>query len=164
MAIGSIGFRRTQTGATYLALLFLVAVLSIVATSASSLWVTVNARSKERELLFIGAQFREAIKQYYLRTPGTVKRYPATLSDLLKDDRQLQLTRYLRRIYLDPLTGRAEWGIVRGPGGGIIGVYSLGPGRPFKQGNFDDENAEFVDATSYANWWFVYLPEGARAD
>lgn len=146
-----------QAGVTYIALLFFVALMSIAATSTANLWVTTNQRSKERELLFVGAQFRSAVERYYEETPGTVKRYPTSLADLLKDDRHLQTVRHLRRIHVDPMTGVAEWGEVRAPDGGIMGVFSLGDGTPRKQAGFDPELSAFVDATSYAEWKFVYI-------
>ena len=36
----------------------------------------------------------------------------------------------------DPLTGSADWGVVKGPDGGVIGVYSQAPGKPLKQDGF----------------------------
>jgi hypothetical protein len=67
---------------------------------------------------------------YFQRSPGTAKRYPARLGDLLEDRRFLSRQRYLRRIYVDPMTGKAEWGLVQAPQGGVMGVYSLAEGKP----------------------------------
>lgn len=64
-------------------------------------------REKEAELLYIGRLYREAIKQYYLSSPGSVQKYPASLEDLRKDPRSLVTRRYLRRLYPDPITGKA---------------------------------------------------------
>lgn len=150
--------RRNQLGLTYVALLILVAIMSVLSMTAASMWVTINQRSKERELLFVGDQIRTAIASYYERTPGTVKRYPLTLADLLKDDRHLQLVRHLRRVPLDPLSGTYAWQEIKGPGGGIVGVYSSAPGQPLKQAGFEGGFSAFEGAESYAEWKFVYIP------
>lgn len=147
-----------QRGFTYLALLLAVVVIGIGLVAASEVWSQSRQREKERELLHIGEQFRQAIALYYERTPGPVKRYPEKLEDLLQDRRYLVKQRYLRRIFADPMTGKPEWGLVPAPGGGIMGVYSLSPGHPVKLANFNDANKKFKDAQSYSQWQFVYEP------
>jgi type II secretory pathway pseudopilin PulG len=62
-------------------------------------------RDKEAELLFRLGEFRRAIARYR-QDHG---RYPSELKDLLEDKTQLQVRRYLRRIYSDPTTGEADW-------------------------------------------------------
>lgn len=99
-----------QAGFTYLAALFLIATTGILLASIGMTWSTLNQRGKERDLLFVGDQFRKAIGQYYEHTPGTLKKYPASLNDLLKDERHLLTQRYLRKIYRDPMTRVREWG------------------------------------------------------
>src|SRR6266852_4037970 len=105
-----------QAGFTYLVAMFAV---------TSEVWSQSRQREKEKELLFVGGQFREAIALYYQRTPGAVKRYPEKIEDLLEDKRYLSLQRYLRKIHADPMTGKSQWGTIAAPGGGIIGVHSL---------------------------------------
>jgi type II secretory pathway pseudopilin PulG len=148
---------RRQAGLTYLALLFFVAVMGALLAMTGLLWSTAQQRQKERELLFIGNAYRAAIGAYYESTPGTVKRYPATLAALLRDDRQAAMVRHLRRIYLDPMTLSAEWGTVAGPDGGIMGVYSRSDGEPVKHGGFDSPYRDFVHARHYSEWRFVYV-------
>lgn len=147
-----------QIGIAYIALLFFVATMSVMAAATASLWVTTNQRMKEKELLFVGTQLRNAIAAYYELSPGTVKRYPIALSDLLKDDRYLHTVRHLRRIHVDPMTGTPLWGEVKAPDGGIMGVHSLAKTEPTKRAGFDSEYAEFTGATSYAEWKFIYIP------
>lgn len=147
-----------QGGVTYLGLLFLIAFAGILASTTGVLWSSAQQRWKERELLFVGNEFRRAIQLYYQQTPGTVKRYPAKLEDLLKDTRQLTTQRYLRRLYNDPMTSSQEWGLVEAPGGGIMGVYSKSTATPFKQANFKERDADFEKAKIYADWKFVYVP------
>jgi len=70
---------RTQAGFTYLAILFAIAISGVVLTEVGINWAQENQREKERQLLFVGNQFRQAIALYYERTPSAVKRYPPTL-------------------------------------------------------------------------------------
>jgi hypothetical protein len=121
-----------QSGITYLAVLFFVAASSAMLAAVGTIWSHERQRQKEEELIWIGNQFRQAIALYYHRSPGTVKRYPAKLEDLLEDHRHLNVARYLRRIYRDPLTGKAEWGLIPAPSGGIMGVHSLSHAKPVK--------------------------------
>ena len=155
-------FRRRERGYTFLALLLTVALLGLGLAGASELWSRTQQRERERELLFAGNQIRAAIAQYYFRTPGAVKRYPRRLEDLLQDDRYPNVTRYLRRIYNDPMTGQPAWGLVEAPGGGIMGVYSPSSVAPLKRGGFTPENKDFEAATRYAEWRLVFNPEALR--
>lgn len=145
-------------GFTYLALLFAVAIMGTLAAGAGLMWSTAQRRAAEAELLFIGDEFRTAIGAYYERTPGTLKRYPRSLDDLLQDNRQLSTVRHLRRIYRDPLSAAAEWGVVRAPDGGISGVYSLCAKAPLKRSRFSERNKAFKNAQNYTQWQFIYQP------
>lgn len=120
-------------------------------------------REKERELLFVGNQFRQAIGAYYERTPGAVKRFPRALEELLEDRRYPMPQRYLRRMYADPITGKREWGLVEAPGGGIMGVYSLSEAQPIKTGAFTARDGTFADTGRYSDWTFSYVPANAPA-
>lgn len=152
--------RRPQTGFTYLALLFFIALIGVGLGSIGLLWHRAQQAEKEQELLFIGNEFRTAIKAYYYGISG-VNMYPAQLSDLLKDPRQLTPRRYLRKIYLDPMTLKTQWGLVQTPEGHIMGVYSLSADAPQKKANFSANDRAFMGAQSYADWKFVFLPEGS---
>lgn len=147
-----------ESGFTYLGLIFFVAVMGIALAMAGTLWSFSKQREKERELLFIGEQFRRAIGQYYEHTPGTIKRYPQSLNDLLQDNRYVSVQRYLRRIYRDPITKDTEWGLVQAPTGGVMGVYSKSVSTPIKVGGFRFSDRAFEDAKRYSDWAFVYVP------
>lgn len=147
-----------QGGFTYLALLFAVALAGIVLAATGVVWSTERQRERERELLFVGNQFRQAIGSYYERSPGLVKRYPRSLNDLLKDDRYLSTQRHLRQIYTDPITGSPEWGLIAAPEGGVMGVYSLSNEKAVKRSGFAFRDAEFEGAAKYSQWRFVYRP------
>jgi type II secretory pathway pseudopilin PulG len=147
-----------QAGFTYLGVLFLVAIMGVGLAATGMIWSTAQQREKERELLFVGHEFRKAIGSYYERTPGTVKRYPANFTDLLKDNRQLATVRHLRRMYVDPMGGQPAWGIVRAPDGGIMGVHSLAKTQPIKREKFAQHDAAFEKSASYQDWRFIYEP------
>lgn len=140
--------------------LFVVVLMGTGLAKAGVLWQTAQKRDGEEELLFVGHQYAKAIELYYLNTPGQIKRYPRELGDLLKDARQQGIKRYLRKLYADPITGKAEWGIVNAPDGGIAGVYSLSTAEPLKKANFKYVDRAFADKTRYSEWIFGYLATG----
>lgn len=152
-----------QRGFTYLAVLFMVAIMGAVLGATAVVWRTMNQRDKEQELLFIGHEFRRAIGQYYERTPGKAKQFPKKLEDLLEDKRQTTLTRHLRKLYVDPFSASKEWGLVQGPKDTITGVYSLSRLMPVKSGNFAEEDEDFEGASSIAGWKFVYTAPAPSA-
>jgi type II secretory pathway pseudopilin PulG len=145
-------------GFTYLGLIFIVALIGVTLAMAGTLWSFAKQRETERQLLFIGDQFRQAIGRYYERTPGTVKLYPQSLKDLTLDNRYVSTQRYLRRIYSDPITGEKDWGILIAPTGGIMGVYSKSTLMPIKVGQFKYADRLFENAKHYSDWAFVYIP------
>ncbi|CAN5905071.1 hypothetical protein BH11PSE12_BH11PSE12_32750 [soil metagenome] len=153
---------RHQSGITYLAVLVLVALMGAVLAATGIIWKTTQQREKERELLFVGAQFRTAILLYYEKSAGRGKQYPKTLDDLLQDNRSPVMQRHLRKIYIDPMTRKNAWGLVPGPNGGIMGVYSLSEDEPIKSGNFSLVNNAFEDKAKYSEWQFVYLANQAN--
>lgn len=149
---------RKDQGITYLALLFIVALSGVALAGAGVLWSFERQREKERELLFIGGQFRDAIRGYYERSPGLVKRFPARLEDLLQDHRFLGVQRHLRQIYVDPMTGTPHWGLIQAPEGGIMGVVSTATGRTIKRAGFGEAAPELEGKERYDEWRFMYRP------
>lgn len=147
---------KKESGFTYLALLAFVAISGAGLAAMGMLWSTAQQREKENDLLFVGNEFRSAIASYYQRTPGTMKRYPSRLEDLVADNRQLATVRHLRKIYADPITVKREWGVVRAPDGGVMGVYSLATDQPIKRGNFHYVDRFFNYARKYSDWKFIY--------
>lgn len=147
---------KRQEGYTFLWLLLLVAFLGLSLTMAAEIQTTSTQRDKEKELLFLGHQFRAAIGAYYQsQIAGRPPEYPATLEDLLKDSRVPTTRRYLRRIFVDPMTARSEWGLIR-VGGRIAGIYSLSNGLPIKQDGFEAEDGRFQGKAGYNQWLFTY--------
>ena len=156
-------------GFTYVGLLLLIVFFGLGSVGVARVLVSSERGDKEKELLFVGAQFREAIGVYY--AAGAGGRYPEKLEQLLADDRYPTVVRYLRRIYPDPITGRTEWGLVMAPQGGIMGVFSLSEREPMKRTYFESPNQVLNDAVvmaekrdgarySYRDWQFVYVAGG----
>lgn len=150
--VSYMNLKRRGGGFTYLAVLFVVAIMGAGLALVGVVWHTAAVREREAELLYAGNQYRKAIERYYLSGP---RRYPSSLSDLLKDPRKPGTERYLRRLYPDPFTGK-DWGIVNAPDGGIMGVYSLSEDKPFKSANFRPRDAAFEGAAKYSDWKFVH--------
>jgi type II secretory pathway pseudopilin PulG len=150
--------RPRQAAFTYVGLLIAVAVLGVGLAAIGQVWRTVAAREKERELLFIGDQYRAALRNYYIGTPAGQSRYPRRLEDLLEDRRLPVMRRHLRRAYPDPITGSDQWGIVPSFDGGIAGVYSLSEQHPLKIARFTDADEIFEGAKRYSDWKFAYAP------
>ncbi|MFZ1909200.1 MAG: type II secretion system protein [Burkholderiales bacterium] len=155
--------RTAQRGFTYIGVLILVAIMGVLLSLAGRVWHTEAVRGREAQLLFVGDQYREAIRRYAEATPAGAARYPRALSDLLLDARKPEVERYLRRLYADPITGGSEWGLVKAPDGGIAGVYSLSDAKPLKQANFPPADAAFEGSGKYADWQFVYAPISGTA-
>jgi type II secretory pathway pseudopilin PulG len=95
---------RAQHGFTYIGLLFFVVIVTFALSGLATAWHTMAQREREAELLFVGEQFRRAIESYFLQSPGRSK-LPASLDDLLLDERHPVTKRHLRRLYRDPMTG-----------------------------------------------------------
>ena len=151
-------YRARQTGFTYLGLLFAIVILGITLSTVGVVWSTQIRRDREAELLFTGDQIRDAIGRY--RASGGL--YPQALTDLLEDKRFPVVRRYLRRIYVDPMTGSADWELITGPDGGILGVASRSTQKPIKVAGFSMTEAGFANAECYCDWRFVYVARYGR--
>ena len=146
---------RSQEGFTYIGILLAVALIGTQLAVAGVVWSFARARQNERELLFVGNQFRTAITQYYLNPKGLQKEYPRRLEDLVKDPRHAGTVRHLRKIYTDPITGKVQWGLIKTPDGSIVGIYSLSDKAPIKTANFLPEDKIFENKQRYSDWKFV---------
>jgi type II secretory pathway pseudopilin PulG len=145
--------KPVQRGFSYLTVLFMVAILAGGLALVGELWHTSAAREKEAELLFAGHQYRKAIERYYLSGPQ--RQYPRELEHLLKDPRRPGAERYLRRLYPDPVSGKA-FALLKAPDGGILGVHSPSEEKPLKTGGFKERDAAFEGKAKYSEWQFVH--------
>ena len=147
--------RRASQGFAYLWLLLVIALMGVGFASVLELHQTSVRRDQEEQLLWIGRQYVAAIESYRGATvPASAAPYPAALDDLLKDPRFPGTKRHLRRVYADPLTGRAEWGFVRRDGR-IIAIHSLSATKPIKQAGFLPGEESFRAAEHYSDWVFT---------
>lgn len=150
--------KRSSSGFTMLAVL---AALTLLGLSLQGvMWVvsTQTQREREWELLQVGAEIRAAIGRYVESSPGVAPQWPPSLEALLDDRRSVSLRRHLRRVYPDPLTRSADWGIVRAPDGGVAGVFSKSEARPIREGGLDLAMFGLGPAARYSEWRFVYVP------
>jgi type II secretory pathway pseudopilin PulG len=146
-------------GFTYIGLLVAVAILGVMLAAAGSLWSFAAQREKEQELLFIGHQFRQAIGRYYVAGGF---RYPRELADLLDDNRSAVPRHFIRQIYRDPMTGEADWQIIRAADGGVMGIASSSKATTIKRANFGLFDMGFKDKECYCDWQFLYDPRLGR--
>jgi type II secretory pathway pseudopilin PulG len=147
-------------GFTYLSLIIVVAIVAMVTASAIKLGSVLQRSRAEQELLDIGAAFSDALKSYADATPQGLPTQPPSLKELLKDPRFPGTRRHLRKIFVDPMTGKAEWGIVYlGDKVGVLAVYSLSDARPVKIGNFPVRYSGFEGKSRISEWKFTVSAE-----
>jgi hypothetical protein len=115
---------------------------------------TTQQREREAQLLWVGAQYRQAIGSYHAASPGSIQQFPRTLQDLVEDKRFPTPRRHLRRLYADPITGQPDWTLVLEQGA-IVGVASRSLREPLKQAHFSSKDGGFTGMRSYAEWRFL---------
>lgn len=144
-------------GFTLIGALMVVVISGIMLGMAGQSWKTVMQREREEELLFRGQQIRNAITHWYTPRAGEHAATPLqSLRDLLEDPRSTGKTRYLRRLYTDPMTGK-EWNVIADPAKGIRGVFSTSTAQPFKVAGFPTELKTLEGKKSYQDWKFEYV-------
>jgi len=151
------GIRRgRQAGFTYLGLIIFVTIIGLVGAATLKIGALLQRAAAEEELLDIGAAFSAALDSYAAATPQGASPYPPSLKELLKDPRVPGVRRHLRKIFVDPLTGKAEWGVVYLGDGttGVVAVHSLSTAKPLKVANFDGRFAGLDNADTISAWRF----------
>jgi general secretion pathway protein G len=106
-----------QSGLTLVELIVTVAILAILASAVVPLARFRAKREKERELRYDLWQMRDAIDRYkdaadrHAFMPKVDSQgYPPDLDRLVKgEDAQGKKLKFLRRIPVDPMTGKGEW-------------------------------------------------------
>src|SRR6184192_2492562 len=148
-----------QSGLTLLEIIIASAILLILASASLPVFRYTVVRHKEFELRRDLRQMRDAIDRYkdyadrnLIRVEAGSEGYPPDLDTLVKgvligpgSDRKV---RFLRRIPVDPMTGRAEWNLqsiqddpdsTSWGGGNVFDVHSKSQGTA-------------LDGTRYADW------------
>lgn len=160
---------RHEAGFTYVGLIVLVTIIGLVGAATLKADALLRRAAAEEELLEIGAAFSAALTSYAEATPRGQPPQPPSLEELLRDPRFPGVRRHLRKIFVDPITGKAEWGIVwlskgsgiDGAGGsGVVAVYSLSQARPLKQANFDARFQNLENREHLADWKFAASGQG----
>jgi general secretion pathway protein G len=148
--------RRGEHGLTLVELIVTVAILSILASAAVPVARFQVKRQNDRELRRDLWEMRDAIDHYKdaadlhaFQTKVDSQNYPPDLETLVNGvDVQGKKLKFLRKIPIDPMTGKAEWGLHSmqdEPGsdsyGGqsVFDVYSKSTGTA-------------LDGTKYSTW------------
>lgn len=102
-----------QGGFTYFMLLWWVALSGVMLAAASQHWRFERQRDKEAEMVARATEIQAALQSYHrVALPGQPAGWPKSLAELVADQRGPHVVRHLRRVWTDPLTGRADWGLV----------------------------------------------------
>ena len=111
--------RRGERGLTLVELIVTVAILAILASAAVPVARFQVKRQNERELRRDLWEMRDAVDHYKdaadkgaFQTKLDSQNYPPDLETLVNGvDVQGKKVKFLRRIPVDPMTGKAEWGL-----------------------------------------------------
>ena len=148
--------KRAERGLTLVELIVTVAILTILASAAVPVTRFKVKRDRERELRRDLWEMRDAIDHYKdaadrgaFQTKVDSQNYPPDLDTLVSGvDVQGKKVRFLRRIPVDPMTGKTEWGMRSMQddptsdsfgGQSVFDVYSKSQGTA-------------LDGTKYSDW------------
>ncbi len=148
--------RGSEAGLTLIELIVTVAILALLASAAVPVARWDIKRVKERELRDDLWQMRAAIDKYKdaadkggVQTKVDSDNYPPDLDTLVKGiEVQGKKMRFLRRVPVDPMTGKAEWGMRSeqdDPTGDSFGGQNLFDVYSKSQGTA-------LNGTKYADW------------
>ncbi len=149
--------RNNHDGFTYIMVLVAVVITGLMAGVAATIVSRVMQVEREKELLFRGLAYQDAIKSYYQAgTKLNTFIFPRSLNDLLSDPR-FPGKHHIRALYVDPMgKGRREWRVIRSIDGGIAGVASSSKQKSLKAANFPAGLESLAGKKSYAEWVFQY--------
>lgn len=148
--------RSGTRGFGLIALLIAVAIVGLASVATATVSSLARRREAEDQLLYVGDQYRRAIQAYVESTPAGQTPYPQQLEDLLKDPRYPGVRRYLRSLYVDPMTGRNDWVTIPAPTGGVMGLHSASDRTPIKIEQFNAPYQAFAHRATYVDWTFCF--------
>jgi general secretion pathway protein G len=145
-----------ERGLTLVELIVTVAILSILASAAAPMVLLNVKRDRERVLRRDLWEMRDAIDHYkdaadsgYVQIKVDSNGYPPDLETLVNGiDIHGKKVRFLRRIPMDPMTGKAEWGLSSmqdDPSSDSYGGQSVFDVHSKSQGTG-------LDGTKYSTW------------
>src|SRR5580704_1178620 len=152
-------YLSTAAGMTLLELIIACSILLILSSMALPIFRYTVIREKESELRYdlrtmkdAIDRYRELAEQHKFRVPVGSENYPPDLQSLVTgvpigtgNDKRL---RFLRKIPVDPMTGKADWGLrstsddwdsTTWGGNNVFDVYSKSTGTA-------------LDGTKYSDW------------
>lgn len=155
------GRKRTlETGMTLVELILACSILLILSSAALPIFRSTVIRTKEATLRRNLQEIRNAIDRYkdladrnLVRVQVGSEGYPPDLETLVNGVQYgssgLQKVRFLRRIPVDPMTGRAEWGLrsvqddpdsTSWGGNNVFDVYSKSQGTALNGTKYSDSS------------------------
>jgi general secretion pathway protein G len=152
--------RKLEAGLTLVELILACGILLILSTAALPVFRSTVMRSKETTLRRNLQEIRNAIDRYkdladrnLVRVQVGSEGYPPDLETLVNGVQYggsgLQKIRFLRRIPVDPMTGRAEWGLrsvqddpdsTSWGGNNVFDVYSKSQGTALNGTKYSDSS------------------------
>jgi general secretion pathway protein G len=152
----ALSIRKGERGLTLVELIVAAAILAILASAAIPIARFQIKREKERELRYDLWTMRDAIDKYKdaadkgaIQTKVDSQNYPPDLDTLVNGvDIQGKKVKFLRHLPVDPMTGKAEWGLRSMQddpksdsygGQSVFDVYSKSQGTA-------------LDGTKYSDW------------
>jgi hypothetical protein len=104
--------RESERGFALLVVFLLAAAIALMLYQQIPRVAFESERDKEELLIQRGEQYKRAIQLYFV----AFKKYPSKLEDLENTNEK----RFLRRRYIDPMTGKDEWRLVHTNGAGVL--------------------------------------------
>ena len=93
--------RGPRRGYNLVILMVLITVMNVLIAVALPSWSQVMKREREKEFIFRGLQYAEAIRVFQLRQG----RYPTSLRELMQVE-----PRSIRQLWTDPFRDDGKWG------------------------------------------------------
>jgi general secretion pathway protein G len=148
--------RSNEAGLSLVELIVTVAILAVLATIAVPVARFRVQREKERELRYDLWQMRDAIDHYKdaaekggFQVKIDTEGYPPDLDTLVNGvDVKGKKVKFLRRVPVDPMTGKAEWGLrsmqddPKGDSWGGQNVFDV----------YSKSQRTAIDGTKYSEW------------